>query len=165
MNRDRRGRERVPRVRCAAWDSGQSAVEFALVLPFFFLLIFALLEAGLVGIRSVMATGVAHEAARTSALFEDPEEGGGAVAMLSPSLFRAGRISLDADAPGRVSVEADARALFELTPLRPASRITRGVPWTGALRPGLSDALLRGGDTPSPYCREGEGYRACGYPK
>lgn len=37
--------------------------------------------------------------------------------------------------------------------------------YENALPENLSNEVLRGGDTPSPYCNDGERYNLCGFPE
>lgn len=142
---------------------GQSAVEFAIVLPFIALLVFGVIETSLTGIRGIVAQHAVFRAARVAAVYQGRYVGDELSAELPSVLFRGGAVQSAADAGNRTSIRAFARPLFDLTLLRPAVVLARRSPVAAALPPGLSDAILRGGDTPSPYCAEDGSYAVCGY--
>lgn len=56
-------------------------------------------------------------------------------------------------------------AVYDSDEMSAETAKTRIFPQQHALPAGLSDEELRGGDTPSPYCVNGENYEACGYPE
>lgn len=65
---------------------GQSTVEFALVLPFIFLLLLALLQAGLMLRDQLVVAGAAREGAREAAVSPERERIEAAVRRAAPDL-------------------------------------------------------------------------------
>ena len=146
-------------------ERGQSVAEFALVLPFALLMVAAVVETALVGVRSVVATHAAYRAPRVVEVHQPEHAAGELLAMLPPALFRGGSVAPAADGGEGLAIEAAARPAVRLSALAPATALRREAPQGKALPDDLPEATLRGGDTPSPYCREAGGYRACGYPE
>ncbi|MFH0800024.1 MAG: TadE family protein [Pseudomonadota bacterium] len=142
---------------------GQSLVEFAIVLPMALLLIFVVFEGALTGVRSAMAQHAAMRAARVSAVYQGDLADVELYAMLDRPLFRGG-LTEASDASQPVKIVAVANSLINIPALGPARLLWRESPRADALTPGLSDAVLQGGDTPAPYCNDSGGYRACDYP-
>lgn len=146
-------------------ERGQSAAEFALVLPFALLLVLLVVEVALTGVRSVVATHAAYRSARVAEVYQAEHAEGELYAMLPPALFRGGIVAPAAAGGEELAIEAAARPVARLAPLTPAAVVRRSASRGRALPDDLPESALRGGDTPSPYCREGGGYRACGYPE
>lgn len=144
---------------------GQSATELALILPMAILLILVVVEMALVGVRSISAQHAAFRAARVAKVYQGEYSESELFAMLDPALFRSGAIDSSGNLAGGVLVRAYSRPVAGLGPMAPASHIRRASPYAPALPAGFSDAVLRGGDAPSPYCRNGEEYGVCGYPQ
>ncbi len=144
---------------------GNSIAEFAMVLPFAAMAVFTVVEASLMGFRSVAAQHGAFRAARVAEVYQGEFADAEFYAMLHPAVFRGG-ISRPSEA-GRdeMAVEALSRPIARLRALSPAEMIRRVSPQGRALPAGLSNEILRGGDTPSPYCAAEGGYYACGYPR
>ena len=138
--------------------------EFVLALPLVLLLILGVVETAFVGVRSIVAGHAAFRAARVAAVYQREYAGAELYAMLSPALFRGGWIDPDSPAD-EIRIGVAANPLVRIRALDPALTIRRASPIAPALPDGLSDAVLRGGDVPSPYCREGARYRVCGYPE
>jgi Flp pilus assembly protein TadG len=71
-------------------DRGAAAVEFAIIAPVLILLLFGIVEYGLVFNAQLQLTGAAREAAREMAVTADPDQARaaalGSVAALSPAL-------------------------------------------------------------------------------
>lgn len=144
---------------------GVAIAEFVLVLPFVTLLILLIFEFGLLGIRSIVVQHAAFRAARVAEVYQKDHASQEVASVLPPVLLRDGMADSFEDRSS-VAVTASSRFLSNLFALRPSFLIKRRAPLTFALPQGLSNTILRGGDTPSPYCgEEGEGYRVCGYPE
>ncbi|MBN1283564.1 MAG: hypothetical protein JXA24_07330 [Proteobacteria bacterium] len=149
------------------------AVEHALVLPAAVAIIVAVLGMAATGLRTVVAQHAAARAARVAAVFNDGLIGAELHASLAPSMFSAHSFDVIADAGGtRLSNEMEGILTLEavsgaaLSGGAAGSRsVVRKSPATPALPEGLGERVLRGGDTPSPYCRTEGGYSACGWPE
>jgi Flp pilus assembly protein TadG len=63
-------------------DGGAAAVEFALLLPLFFMLVFGMISAGIALSRQISLTQAAREASRYGATLSFPGAGGGVDAWL-----------------------------------------------------------------------------------
>lgn len=114
---------------CPRGDEGQSTVELALVLPFVFALLLALVQAGLFVRDEVMVTHAAREAARTAAVSADParvEHAARQASALDPSRLRvtqSGRgeagsqvtVQIDYDSPVRLPIPGVAWSSVHLT--------------------------------------------------
>ncbi|MFH1029043.1 MAG: TadE family protein, partial [Pseudomonadota bacterium] len=74
-------------------QSGQSITEFALILPFVFVLIFTVIEGSLTAMRTIAAKYAAVRAARVAAVYQRGLAGRELHASLSPLLFRGGVLS------------------------------------------------------------------------
>lgn len=154
-------------------EKGQSAVEFVLVLPFAMLLIFTAVGLSISCVRGIVAHLATTRAARAMAMYDEGLAAGEMLALVTPPLFQDGSFEqLARDGSGRMGNEEEgvleayaiSGRLMGLRSLTPADLVLRESPIVPALEAGLSDAVLRGGDTPSPYCRAGGGYGVCGYP-
>lgn len=143
------------------WAGGQATPEFALVLPFAVLLILAVIEAALLGVRGAVAEHTAMRAARIASVYQEELADGELLAMLKAPLFRGGWV--ESSDPQGVRILAEAYPLTRLRAFEPAMILRRKAPRADALPDGLSEAILRGGDTPAPYCKEGGNYNACDY--
>jgi hypothetical protein len=64
----------LSRRKASRLDKGQSTVEFALVLPFIFLLLLALLQAGVMLRDQLIVAAAAREGAREAAVSPEPEK-------------------------------------------------------------------------------------------
>ncbi|MFA4974038.1 MAG: hypothetical protein WC683_15615 [bacterium] len=153
--------------------SGQVASEFVLMLPISAGIIITVLGMALSGVRGVVAQASAMRGARVAAVFQDDFVDDELYASLDPAIFGSNSFQITAEAGGmRTSNELE--GIFELH-ASPNAALTSGPmntswfmrasPVTPALPEGLHDAQLRGGDTPSPYCRSDGGYEACGWPE
>lgn len=151
-------------------SKGSSAVEFSLILPIAMLLIVASVALSLAGVRGIVAALASGRAARVASVFQDAFIGAELFAALPPELFRGGLFRIEGERlisnelPGALSVGAVGNGLFDSADLNMAA-FRREAPVVPALPRGLTDAELRGGDTPSPYCRTEGGYAVCGYPE
>lgn len=143
---------------------GQMVVEQALILPAALAVLIAALGVMLLLLRGVIAHAGAQRAARAVAAFDDPGAQGELLAALPPQLFIGGiasmqRERLNNDEEGSLQANGTAnRALV----LPGGAAVAREAPVVPALLPGLSNAVLQGGDAPSVYCRSERGYRICG---
>jgi len=153
-------------------ESGQAATEFALMLPIAAAIIISVFATALTGVRSIVAQHAAVRAARAAAVFQDSQISNELYASLDPSIFRANTFAIKAEAGvSRASnelegvIELNASSNAALTRGAASSWFKRQSPVTPALPEGLNDAQLRGGDTPSPYCRVQGGYESCGWPE
>jgi hypothetical protein len=99
---------RVPRRRSPITQSGQSTVEFALVLPFVFLLLLGLLQAGLMLRDQLVVAGAAREAAREAAVSAELQRIEAAARRAAPDLDLTVRVNRGARRgdPARVEVIA-----------------------------------------------------------
>ncbi len=150
-------------MRRATTQKGQSLVEFIIALPFALLLIFTVIEFGLMGVRSIVATHAAMRAARIASTYQTDAIDGELYAMLDRPLFNGSAVR--EIAPDSVEIGARSRPLMKIRALDPGSMLRRRSPRADALPLGLSEAILRNGDTPSPYCINEGGYRACEEPR
>jgi len=152
--------------------SGQAATEFALMLPIAAAVIIAVFAVALTGVRGIVAQLAAVRAARVAAVFQDDLVANELYASLDPSIFRSHSFDIKAEAGGmRASneieavLELNASSTAALANSAASSWFKRLAPLTPALPEDLRDTQLRGGDTPSPYCRAQGGYEACGWPE
>jgi len=147
------------------FSGGQSATELALVLPVAVAMMAAVVEMALIGLRSISLQHAAFRAARVAEVYQEGYAPAELYAMLDPALFQASEISRPGGKAGDVLIGALSRPIADLKTLVPGSVMFRSSPQGRSLPADLSDAVLRGGDTPSPYCVIDEGYGVCGYPK
>ena len=107
----------------AAGDEGQTSVELALTLPFVFVLLLALVQAGLVVRDQLLVTHAAREGARVAAVSTDDQRVRAAAVQASGALE-----------PGRLSVVPGARG-------QPGSLVTVGIGYDSPVRVPLLGAL------------------------
>jgi Flp pilus assembly protein TadG len=88
---------------------GQSTVEFALVLPFVFLLLLALLQAGLMLRDHIVVAGAAREAAREAAVSAELQRIEAAARRAAPDLDLMVRVNRGAKRGDSARVEVTAR--------------------------------------------------------
>jgi hypothetical protein len=149
-------------------SKGTSAVEFTLVLPIAVLLIVAALGISLTGVRGIVTQLAAVRAARVASVFQDDLIDAELYAALPPVGFRGGLAEITGERlisnelPGTLELIALPSGALDLERLR-MSLLRRDAQVTPALPRGLNEGVLRGGDTPSPYCRDEGGYSVCGY--
>jgi hypothetical protein len=149
-------------------SKGASAVEFTLVLPIAVLLIAAALGISLTGVRGIVAQLAAVRAARVASVFQDDLIDAELYAALPPVGFRGGFAEISGERlitnelPGTLEVIAVPSGVLDFEGLR-MSLHRRDARITPVLPRGLNEGALRGGDTPSPYCRDDGGYSVCGY--
>jgi len=93
-------------------EDGAAAVEFALVLPVLILLVFGIVEFGLVFNRWLSVTHAAREGVRTYSLSGDAAEGAAAGEASAPDL--AGEISCTGSAPSVSQVTMVCSTLYDL---------------------------------------------------
>lgn len=93
-------------------EDGAAAVEFALVLPVLILLVFGIMEFGLVFNRWLSVTHAAREGVRTYSLTGDAAEGAAAGEASAPDLV--GEISCTGSAPSVSQVRMDCTTLYDL---------------------------------------------------
>lgn len=161
-------RETRLNVREAMNNRGTSAVEFTLVLPIAALLIVAALGISLTGVRGIVAQLAAVRAARVATVFQDDLIDAELYAALPPTVFRGGLAEITGERlisnelPGTLELIAAPSGALDFEGLR-MSLLRRDARITPALPRALPNSVLRGGDTPSPYCRDDGGYSVCGY--
>lgn len=146
-------------------NRGQMAVEQAMLLPAALAVLIAALGIMLILLRGVIAHAGAGRAARAAAAFDDAGAQREFVASLPPQLFLGGLAGMQR-ARGNNDVERTmqaAGAANNALTLPGGTVVAREAPAVPVLVPGLSDAVLQGGDTPSIYCRSEGGYRICGF--
>ncbi len=149
--------------------AGNVATEFVLVLPFAMLLIITVLGMAVLGVRAVAVQTAAMQAARKAATFQEDEAIHEFDRNLPENIFAGGAIDVrTTDGSARSSNEEEgvieARALSNgALDLFSASIVRRQSPVAPALRAGLGERALGGGDTPSPYCAGEGGYEVCGF--
>ena len=142
-------------------DRGVGAVELVLALPYVIILIFTVVGIAFLCARGEIAQLGAIRAARVAKVFKYEQTDNELLAMLTPQLFRGGSTQLSLiDLNGRLTATTRQRGLHAL---EYSGDIVRGSAFVPALNSGLSDRTLRGGDSPSPYCRDVGGYRVCGF--
>ncbi len=140
---------------------GSSAVEFTLILPLSALIIISVIAMSLHGVRGIVAQLAAMRAARVASTFQDDEFIQGEVlAALPPHIFRTGSFQFKGS-ENNAMLELTAFSNSALSRIRGMSALKRVAPITPALPPNLGNAVLKGGDAPSPYCTDGEGYNVC----
>jgi hypothetical protein len=149
-------------------NRGISAVEFTLVLPVAVLLIVAALGISLTGVRGIVTQHAAVRAARVASVFQDDLINAELYAALPPEVFRGGLADITGERlitnelPGVLELVAVPSGVLDFEGLR-MSLLRRDAQVVPSLSRGLGDAVLKGGDTPSPYCRDDGGYSVCGY--
>ena len=121
-----RTRARVPRLRSKD-EGGASAVEFALVLPVFLLLIFGLLQYGMIFLLRNQLTEAASDAARSAVVSTSQS---GAEGIASASLDK----DIDKDGTGLINTSsgcATSGITCTVTALPPTDPACKNVPTTG----------------------------------
>ena len=149
------------------------ATEFALTLPFAMAMIVAVVALAVFGVRGIAAQLAAQRAARQAALFQENVVQAELDGSLSPTLFRGGAFEIAGVSSVARPSNADEGTMrigtLSNAALGHAARgfgaVFRAAPVVPALPAGLSDRVLREGDTPSPYCRNEGGYAVCGFPR
>lgn len=139
--------------------------EFVLVLPLLLALILCAVETAALGVRGIIAEHAAYRAARVAEVHQGEHAADEVVAMLHPVFFKGSATDVGGDGDDAVTVDAASRPFIDLSALAPADVLRRRAPKSAALPDQLSDVVLQGGDTPSPYCRAEGSYRVCGYPE
>ena len=150
-------------------SNGSTAVEMAMVMPFIALLILSTIGISSLCVRGNIVTLFAFRAARAEKVFQGDMAKGDLYAMLTPDFT--GEIEVDwyeSDGMKRMKNWNFGRARVEIAnATSPGNlsvvKLSRESPLTPALPKNLSNLVLNGGDTPSPYCRDGLGYSVCGY--
>jgi hypothetical protein len=138
------------------------------MLPVAVLLIVAALGLSFTGVRGIVAQLAAIRAARVAGVFQDDLINAELYAALPPEAFRGGLAEITGERlvanelPGTLELVAVPSGVLDFEGLS-MSLLRRDAPITPALPRGLPDAVLKGGDTPSPYCRDDGGYSVCGY--
>jgi Flp pilus assembly protein TadG len=102
----------MPR-RWSRGDGGAAAVEFALLLPLFFMLVFGMISAGIALSRQISLTQAAREASRYGATLSFPGAGGGVDAWL-------GQVAAAVQQAGTPRSAATTRTVVWPTSTRPA---------------------------------------------
>ncbi len=148
-------------VRTVRGRRGMQLVECALVLPFVLLLIALPGALALLGVRGELVALGAHRAARVDAVGQGAFARSELLAMLPPQLFSNAGVR---SATGSIAAEGTLRPIVRTIVSERAPVLTRTSARRSALPDGLSNPILRGGDSPSPYCTAEGGYRLCGYP-
>ena len=150
-------------------SNGSTAVELAAAMPLIALLMLSVVGISSLCVRGSITTLFASCAARAEKVFQGNMARAELYAMLTPDFT--GEIDVDWHEPdgskrirnwnfGRARVKVIQTGLPILIS---ADLLTRDSPTTPALPKNLSSAILSGGDTPSPYCRNDMGYYVCGY--
>lgn len=93
-------------------EDGAAAVEFALVLPVLILLVFGIVEFGLVFNRWLSVTHAAREGVRTYSLTGDAAEGAAAGEASAPDLV--GEMACAGTAPSVTQVRMDCTTVYDL---------------------------------------------------
>jgi Flp pilus assembly protein TadG len=93
-------------------EDGAAAVEFALVLPVLILLVFGIVEFGLVFNRWLSVTHAAREGVRTYSLTGDAAEGAAAGEASAPDLL--GEIACAGSAPSITQVQMECTTVYDL---------------------------------------------------
>ena len=146
---------------------GSTVVEFTLILPIVILAIIASVALSLTGVRGIVAQLAAIRAARVATVFQDEFIDYELYAALSPAIYRGSIFDIEGarlvsnELPGRLAISAVPNSLLDFEGFG-MNLIKRDAPIVPALPTNLSNATLRGGDSPSPYCRKGGGYSVCG---
>jgi hypothetical protein len=145
------------------YNRGSLAVEFALILPLAALIIVSVIAMCLHGVRGIVAQLAATRAAGIASTFQqDGLIQGEIYAALPSNIFRAGSFEIKSAEENKPVLELSAFSNSALSGISPGmSMLKRTSPITPALPPNLGNAVLRGGDTPSPYCRKEGGYAVC----
>jgi len=152
--------------------NGSSAIEFVLTLPFILLFTLATIGIAALCIRGEVIALAASRVARVAKVYQDELANVELYAMLTPEFVDGisvewkaadGSIRTSNWNDGQVTIGGSAMGVAAFGPLSSGRHIRRTSSTSSALVPSLSNDILQGGDTPSPYCREGEGYRVCGY--
>ncbi|MFH1830383.1 MAG: TadE family protein [Pseudomonadota bacterium] len=141
---------------------GSAAVEFTLILPFAALVLISVFAMSFLGIRGIVAQLASMQAARVASTFQEENLIQGQIyAALPPQLFRDGSFEIKGNEENAM-LELSAFSNSALSGISTSmSALKRTSPVTPALPPNLGNAVLQGGDTPSSYCRDGEGYNVC----
>lgn len=148
-------------------NKGHLALEFSLVLPIFLLLVLAALDVALLAIHGEVASLASSRIARIAKVFQEDLSSRELYALLTPEFTGNTWIewSYPNSNPGSVSLKRFVRSVTAIDGLGNRRRLERKSPVVPALVGGLSEGVLRGGDTPSPYCNGPRGYQVCGYPE
>ncbi|MBT3182302.1 MAG: pilus assembly protein [Deltaproteobacteria bacterium] len=151
-------------------SKGSTAVEMAMLMPFIVVLMLSIVGVSSLCVKGYLISLSAFRIARAEKVFQGSVATKGELyAMLTPDF--SGGIDVDwfgTDGSKRVENWNFGRLRVEVSPgglpaIVSADRLTRYAPVAPALPKNLTDVALGGGDTPSPYCRDGTGYYVCGY--
>jgi len=148
--------------------NGQSVVEFVMILPILLIIMISVFGITKLCIRGELVDLATSRAARAGRFFDDQLVARELYAILTPEFSNRGWIEWS-DGAGNVRLrnwdvgKLNVHEIFDSNLLPTASLIKKGNAVVPALVKDLSDDVLRGGDSPSPYCRDGEGYAICGY--
>lgn len=150
---------------------GQAATEFALAIPILALFLLTFMAISAMCIRGEIASLAAAEAARAASVYQEGDVAD-ALRYANPRILsnamslelvstRGGGRAQNWEGALAAVVEQNGRPYFGITSVKGGVR--RTLPTASALTPDLSDEILSGGDSPSPYCRCMEGYCVCGF--
>lgn len=153
-------------------QTGQVAVEFALATPVLALFVLTFLAISAMCIRGEVASLASIEAARAAGVYRQEAVANRLRSANHPQVLsnamslrfissQGGERGRNWDDSFAMVVDHNNRPYFGITNVK--GGIRRASPATSALIPDLSDGILNGGDSPSPYCRCMEGYCLCGF--
>ncbi len=138
---------------------GVGVVELALVLPIAIALIFTALGVAFLCARGEIVQLGAIRAARVAKVFKEDRVDEELLAMLNPQLFYGGSTEISSAGSGEKLTATARSRMFHM--LEYGGNVVRESAIVPALSGGLSDRILTGGDSPSPYCRDEGGYSVC----
>lgn len=143
-------------------SAGQSTIEFGIMLPFIAFAVLSIVCIGIACIKGEVLTVAAFESSEDLAVFLSVDSPSEHYASIAPGLTDDLRVEhrylqgISNTSPGLSSASSSFIVPSKRFDISRSSKIVPGI------HSEISDEILRGGDTPSPFCKNGEVW-LCGY--